>query len=106
MFWPVEFVRARLILGTLKDAKLVPQQAVQVSQRGRYVFVVKPDKTVDFRLVRPGQLQDGDLIVIRDGLRPDETVVVTGQLALAPGRKVTTQPFQNKSQSPSPAPRG
>jgi multidrug efflux system membrane fusion protein len=103
MFWPVQFVRARLILETLKDAKLVPQPAVQVSQRGRYVFVVKPDNTVDFRLVRPGQLQEGGLIVITEGLQPGETVVVTGQLALAPGRKVTTQPYQNQNPPPATA---
>ena len=106
MFWPVEFVRVRLILETLKDAKLVPQQAVQVSQGGRYVFVVKPDNTVDLRLVRQGQLQADGLVVIQDGLQPDETVVVTGQLALAPGRKVAPQPFQNQKQSPPPAVKG
>lgn len=103
MFWPVQFVRVRLILETLTNAKLVPQQAVQVSQRGRYVFLVKPDNTVDLRIVRPGQLQEGDLIVIKDGLQPGETVVVTGQLALAPGRKVTTQPFQNQNPPPAAA---
>jgi multidrug efflux system membrane fusion protein len=106
MFWPVEFVRARLILDTLKDAKLVPQPAVQVSQRGRYVFVVKPDNTVDLRLVRQGQLQADGLVVIDDGLQPGETVVVTGQLALAPGRKVAPQPFQNQNQSPAPPGKG
>ena len=106
MFWPVEFVRARLILDKLKDAKLVPQQAVQVSQNGRYVFVLKPDNTVDLRLVRQGQLQADNLVVIHDGLQPGETVVVTGQLALAPGRKVAPQPFQDPKQSPPPAAKG
>jgi membrane fusion protein, multidrug efflux system len=91
--WPSEFVRVRFILDTLKNATLVPAQAVQVSQSGPFVFVVKPDNTVDFRPVKPGQRQEGDLNVVESGLKPDETVVVTGQLALAPGAKVAPQPY-------------
>ena len=91
--WPEEFVRVRFILDILKDATLVPSQAVQVSQRGPFVFVVKPDNTVDLRQVKPGQPQEGDTTVIEDGLRAGETVVVTGQLALAPGTKVDTKPY-------------
>jgi len=97
--WPSEFVRVRFILDMLKNATLVPAQAVQVSQSGPFVFVVKPDNTVDLRPVKPGQRQEGDLTVIESGLKPDETVVVTGQLALAPGAKVAPQP--HVAQSPS-----
>jgi len=104
--WPSEFVRVRFILDMLKDATLVPSQAVQVSQSGPFVFVVKPDNTVDLRPVKPGQRQEGDLTVIESGVKPDETVVVTGQLALAPGAKVAPQPYTaqgatNAEQSPS-----
>ena len=74
--WPSEFVRVRFILDKLKDANLVPSQAMQISQGGPFVFVVKPDNTVDLRQVKPG-----------------ETVVVTGQLALAPGTKVEPKPY-------------
>jgi multidrug efflux system membrane fusion protein len=91
--WPSEFVRVRFILDMLKDATLVPSQAVQVSQSGPFVFVVKPDNTVDLRPVKPGQRQEGDLTVIESGVKPDETVVVTGQLALAPGAKIAPQPY-------------
>jgi len=87
-FWPLEFVRVRFILDRLKDAALVPSQAVQISQSGPFVFVLKPDNTVDLRHVKPGQRQDGDTTVIEEGLKAGETVVVTGQLALAPGTKV------------------
>ncbi|MEP6937787.1 MAG: efflux RND transporter periplasmic adaptor subunit [Chthoniobacterales bacterium] len=93
-FWPAEFVRVRLILDTLKGAALVPTQAVQISQRGPYVFVVKPDNTVDLRPVKPGQQQDGDLTIIKEGLRPGENVVVTGQIALTPGAKVAPEPYK------------
>jgi membrane fusion protein, multidrug efflux system len=92
-FWPSEFVRVRFILDTIKDALLVPSQAVQISQGGPFVFVMKPDNTVDLRPVKPGQRQDGDLMVVESGIQPDETVVVTGQLALAPGSKVDPKPY-------------
>jgi multidrug efflux system membrane fusion protein len=91
--WPSEFVRVRFILDKLKDANLVPSQTVQISQNGPFVFVVKPDNTVDLRPVKPGQRQDGDTQVIEDGLKAGETVVVTGQLALAPGTKVAPKPY-------------
>jgi multidrug efflux system membrane fusion protein len=91
--WPSEFVRVRFVLDILKDATLVPSQAVQVSQSGPFVFVVKPDNTVDLRSVTPGQPQQGDLTVIESGVKSDETVVVTGQLALAPGAKIAPQPY-------------
>jgi multidrug efflux system membrane fusion protein len=92
-FWPSEFVRVRFILDTIKEARLVPSQAVQISQSGPFIFVLKPDNTVDLRSVKPGQRQDGDLIVVESGIQPDETVVVTGQLALAPGSKVDPKPY-------------
>jgi multidrug efflux system membrane fusion protein len=91
--WPSEFVRVRFILDVLKNAMLVPSQAVQVSQSGPFVFVVKSDNTVDLRPVKPGQRQEGDLTVIEGSVKPGETVVVTGQLALAPGAKVAPQPY-------------
>jgi membrane fusion protein, multidrug efflux system len=90
--WPSQFVRVRLILDILKEAKLVPNGAVQISQNGPFVFVVKPDSTLDLRPVRAGQRQ-GDLVVITDGLKPGETVVTSGQLQLAPGTKVVAQPI-------------
>jgi multidrug efflux system membrane fusion protein len=66
---------------------------VQISQEGPFVFVVKSDNTVELRPVTPGQRQQGDLMVIESGVKPDETVVVTGQLALSPGAKIAPQPY-------------
>jgi multidrug efflux system membrane fusion protein len=96
--WPSEFVRVRFILDLLKDANLVPSQAVQVSQSGPFVFVVKTDNTVELRAVTPGQRQQGDLMVIENGVKPDETVVVTGQLALSPGARIAPQPYAAQTQ--------
>lgn len=91
--WPMEFVRVRFILDVIKDARLVPVQAVQISQSGPFVFVLKEDHTVELRAVKPGQRQEHDMTVVESGLRPDETIVVTGQLALAPGAKVEPKPY-------------
>ena len=88
---PGAFVHVRLILHTIKDACLVPNQSVQISQRGPFVFVVKPDNTLDLRGVKPGQRQ-GELTVLTEGVQPGEVVVTSGQLALAPGMTVNAQP--------------
>src|SRR6202040_310047 len=91
--WPSEFVRVRFILDTVKDARLVPAQAVQISQSGPFVFVLKKDNTVDLRPVKPGQRQDGDMTVLESGVKAGETVVVTGQLARSAGAKVEPKPY-------------
>ena len=85
--WPAQFVKVRLVLDIIKDAKLVPGSAVQIGQNGPYVFVVKPDSTLELRQVKPGQAQ-GDLVVINDGVEKGEMVVTSGQLQLAPKMKV------------------
>jgi multidrug efflux system membrane fusion protein len=85
--WPSQFVKVRLVLDLLKDAKLVPSSAVQIGQNGPYVFVVRPDSTLELRQVKPGQPQ-GDLTVITDGVQKGEMVVTSGQLQLSPGMKV------------------
>jgi multidrug efflux system membrane fusion protein len=95
--WAGQFVRARLILQTLRNAMLVPSSAVQIGQNGPYVFVVKSDSTLDLRQVKPGQKQDGDTTVIIQGVKPSETVVTRGQLQLAPGMKVAAQEDKTSS---------
>lgn len=100
--WPSQFVRARLILETLKDSKLVPSSAVQIGQNGPYVFVVKDDSTLELRQVRPGQ-RHGDLTVVTEGVKAGERVVVSGQLQLAPGAKVSVQEVETVAPSAQPA---
>ena len=98
-FWPAQFVRVRLILETLKNALLVPSSAVQIGQNGPYVFIVKPDSTLDLRQIKAGQRQDGDMTVITAGVKAGESIVTRGQLQLAPAMKVAPQ--EDKSLSPS-----
>jgi multidrug efflux system membrane fusion protein len=100
--WPGQFVQARLILDVLKGATLVPASAVQIGQNGPFVFVVKPDSTLDLRQVKRGQPQ-GDLVVIGEGVKAGEEVVVAGQLQLAPGMKVEVKEKTDPSQ-PGSAP--
>lgn len=88
--WPGQFVDVALTL-TTEQAIVVPAQAVQAGQRGPFVFVVKPDLTVESRPVRPGRRLAGEL-VIEQGLARGEQVVTDGQLRLVPGARVEIKP--------------
>ena len=87
--WPGQFARVSLRLAMLPKAVVVPAQAVQTGQDGQYVFVVKPDSTVEQRPIVTAQRVDQEMVVNK-GLKPGETVVTEGQLRLEPGTKVTT----------------
>lgn len=86
-FWPGQFVDVKLLLSTQRGAVLIPSQATQLSQKGPFVYVIKPDETADLRPVTLGQRQ-GDEVVVTNGLSANERVVVTGQLTVRPGGKV------------------
>lgn len=86
-FWPGRFAKIRLILQTQRDAVLVPAGAPQLSAKGSFVFVIKPDSSAELRLVDVGQQHD-DLVVIHDGVKAGERVVVNGQMGVTPGGKV------------------
>ncbi len=85
--WPGEFVRVILKLGEEPNAIVVPNAAVVEGQKGKYVFVVKDDMTVEARNVTEDRVI-GNLAVISKGLVNDETVVTDGQINLAPGAKI------------------
>ncbi len=97
--WPGQFVAVTLTLTTDPRAIVVPSQAIQTGQQGAYVFVVKPDLTVEPRPVTPG-LVDGRDTVITKGLAPGERVVTDGQLRLVPGARVDIK----TSAAPAPEP--
>jgi multidrug efflux system membrane fusion protein len=85
--WPGQFVNVVLTLTEEPNVIVVPSQAIQTGQEGPYVFVVKPDLTVESRQVVAGRTVN-DETVIEDGLQADERVVTDGQLRLYPGAKV------------------
>jgi multidrug efflux system membrane fusion protein len=87
LLWPGQFVTATLTLTTRSDAVVVPAVAVQVGQDGQFVYVVKPDMSVESRPVTPG-VSVGDDVVIDTGLAAGERVVTEGHLRLVPGARV------------------
>jgi multidrug efflux system membrane fusion protein len=88
--WPGQFVNVSVTLSTEPNAIVVPSLAVQTGQQGTYVFVIKPDQTVDLRSVAV-ERTSGDQSVIKSGLKPGETVVTDGQLRLNAGTKVSVK---------------
>jgi len=93
--WPGQFVRVLVRLSVSADSIIVPTTAVQTGQDGKFVFVVKPEMTVESRPVQTGRTIERD-IVIEKGLKQGETVVISGQLRLVPGSHV-----EIKSDSPA-----
>ncbi len=82
--WPGQFVDLVMTLSSRQNAVVVPTQAIQTSQQGQFLYVVKPDNTVEMRPVTVGTEQAGESIIDK-GLAPGETVVINGQLRLVPG---------------------
>ena len=89
--WPGQYLNVVLTLTTEPNAVVVPAQAIQTGQRGPYVFVVKPDLTVESRSIVPGRTLDNDTLVEK-GLTPGERVVTEGQIRLVPGARVDIKP--------------
>jgi membrane fusion protein, multidrug efflux system len=85
--WPGQYVNASVTLGIEREALTVPQAAVRVGQGGNYVFVIKPDRTAEFRPVKVTRTVDGKS-VIASGVSEGEEVAVDGQLRLNNGTKV------------------
>lgn len=88
--FPNQFVNARLLVDTLHNVTLVPNAAIQHSPQSAYVYIVKPDNTVEARDVAIQMSQSNDT-AIASGLTPGETVVVDGVDKLQPGSKVVAR---------------
>jgi len=84
--WPGQFVNVQLQLYDQANAILVPAGAVQTGPNGQYLYVVKPDSSVELRSVSV-ERTEGDLAVIK-GVAAGERVVTAGALRLVPGTKV------------------
>jgi multidrug efflux system membrane fusion protein len=87
LLWPGQFVTATLTLATRSGAIVIPSVAVQIGQDGQFVYVVKPDMTVEMRPIALGMTL-GDEVVVERGLSAEEKVVTEGQLRLVPGANV------------------
>ena len=93
---PGQFVTVSLVLDTLKDAVVIPAEAVRQSAEGSFLFVAKEDGSVAIRKVRVASVQK-QAAIIDEGLAGGETVVTEGQLRLTPGARVKSV----ESDSPS-----
>ena len=87
LLWPGQFANVSVTLSVQRGAVVVPANAVQVGQQGPYVYVIKPDQTVESRPVGTGEELGGET-VIKEGVQPGETVVTSNHLRLNPGAKV------------------
>ena len=99
--WPGQSVSTRLLVTTLKDATVVPDDAVQRGAEGLYAYAVNSDNKAELRKIKVSRSIDGRSVV-DDGLAPGERVIVAGQYRVQPGTAVTMA-VANSETAPSKA---
>jgi multidrug efflux system membrane fusion protein len=87
--WPGQSVSTRLLVKTLKDATVVPDDAIQHGTDGLYAYVVNSDNKAELRKVKVTQSIDGRSVV-DEGLSPGLQVITGGQYKVQPGSLVST----------------
>jgi multidrug efflux system membrane fusion protein len=87
--WPGQSVSTRLLVKTLKDAIVAPDDAIQHGTNGLYAYAVTADNKAELRKVKVSQSIDGRSVV-DEGLKPGERVITGGQFKVQPGSLVTT----------------
>jgi len=100
--WPGLSVSTRLLLDTLKQATVVPEDAVGRGPNGLYAFVVGKDNKIEMRAVTVSQEGTGQTVIAK-GLSPGETVVVSGQYQLDQGTLVDPKPSDTTATQPQTA---
>lgn len=85
--WPGQFVTVTIPTTALSHALLVPSQAVQAGQAGSYVYVVQPDNTVNYQLIKSGPSSNNQTVVLQ-GLKRGDQVVTDGLMRLSDGARV------------------
>ncbi len=85
--WPGQYVNARVLVRTERNALTLPTTAVQLGPNGPFTYVVKPDSTVEVRQLKIGD-ESGGLTVVRTGLALNERVVTSNQYRLQAGVRV------------------
>jgi multidrug efflux system membrane fusion protein len=97
--WPGQSVSTRLLLRTLKDATVAPDDAIQHGTDGLYAYVVNQDSKAELRKLKVSQSIDGRS-VIDSGLSPGEQVITSGQYKVQPGTLVSTAVASSDSAQP------
>jgi membrane fusion protein, multidrug efflux system len=85
--WPGQYVNARVLVRTERNALTLPTAAVQLGPNGPFTYVVKPDSTVEVRQLKIGD-ESGGLTVVNTGLALNERVVTSNQYRLQAGVRV------------------
>jgi multidrug efflux system membrane fusion protein len=101
VLWPGQSVSTRLLVNTLKDAVVIPDDAVQHGINGLYVFAVDQNNKAELQQVSIGASTNGRT-VIEKGLTPGQKVIVSGQYRIQPGSVVTTT-VADSGQAPAKA---
>jgi multidrug efflux system membrane fusion protein len=103
LLYPNQFVNARLLVETRKDTVIIPLAAVQQSPKSTFVYVIGKDDVIEQRDVKTGP-SEGDDVIIEDGVKDGEVVVIEGVDKLTHGAKVTTQkPGEEGDKTTKPA---
>lgn len=89
MLFTGAYVRLRTPLDTIEDALLIPEHVIGSDQSGKYVLVVNGEDVVESRPIRVGELFEGNLRLVEQGLSADDRIVVNGLQRARPGAKVT-----------------
>jgi multidrug efflux system membrane fusion protein len=97
--WPGQFVRLHMLIDTRKNAITIPTVALQRGPEGFYVWVVKPDDTVESRAV--DAITAEDAVIATKGLNAGETVVVEGQSRLDVGTHVAIRSPKSPAATPA-----
>jgi multidrug efflux system membrane fusion protein len=87
--WPGQSVSTRLLVRTLKDATVVPDEAVQHGADGLYAYSVSQDNKAEFHKIKVSYSIDGKSVV-DEGLSPGQQVITSGQYKVLPGALVST----------------
>ncbi len=87
--WPGQSVSTRLLVTTLKDATVIPDDAVQRGANGLYAFSVNQDNKAELRQIKVTKSIDGRSVV-DEGLSPGQQVITAGQYRVQPGALVST----------------
>jgi multidrug efflux system membrane fusion protein len=85
--WPGQYVNARVLVRTARNALTLPTTAVQLGPNGPFTYVVNADSTVEVRLLKIGE-ESGGMTVVNAGLALNERVVTSNQYRLQPGAHV------------------
>ena len=106
--WPGEFINAHLVIDTVKNGVTAPAATVQMGPTGPFVYLIKPDNTVEARPVTVTQVESGTALIGK-GLAVGDKLVASGQAGLTPGVQVAVQqgqPGEMNAKQPEIGPEG